>query len=253
MAERSAYRTVDLARAAGTHENTVRLYVEWGFLAEPERAANGYRLWTAAHVDQMVFARRALHGLWPGWRIRESALALVRLAATGRLEDAIEAARVHAALVDEEKARAETAAAFLERWASGGERIASDDEWYGPKEAAAAVCATRDQIRNWERNRLVSVPKDPSTGYRIYGPDQIGRLRVVRTLLLAGYSVAAVLRMASRLDRGKKRGLREALNTPRPDEEAPVAFDRWLDSLEEQRERASELIRMLEARHKSLQ
>ena len=42
MATRGSFRTVDVARAAGTHENTVRLYVAWGFLAEPERAANGY-------------------------------------------------------------------------------------------------------------------------------------------------------------------------------------------------------------------
>lgn len=108
-------RTVDLARAAGVHENTVRLYVGWGFLAEPGRGANGYRLWTASHLDQMIFARQAIHGSWPGHRIRESVLALVRRAARGDLEGALADARTHEILVVEEQARAESAAAALDR------------------------------------------------------------------------------------------------------------------------------------------
>lgn len=81
--EHPPLRTVDLARAAGVHENTVRLYVEWGFLAEPGRGANGYRLWTAS----------------------------------GDLAGALEDAIAHEVLVGDEIARAEAAAAFLEAWA----------------------------------------------------------------------------------------------------------------------------------------
>ena len=250
MATSRSFRTIDVARDAGTHENTVRLYVEWGFLAEPERAANGYRLWTAEHIDQMLFARLALRGMWPGRPIRESALALVRRAATGDLDGAVADARIHAALVDAEIGRAESAAAFLERWAAGTAEAARDDDRLGPREAAAAVGATPGQVRNWERNRLVAVPKDPSTGRRVYGPDQVGRLRVVRSLLLAGYSVMAVLRMATELDRGRSTGLKDVLNTPRPGEEALTAFDRWLDSLAEQRARAARLVEMLVARRR---
>lgn len=248
MATRGSFRTVDVARAAGTHENTVRRYVEWGFLAEPERAPNGYRLWTAGHIDQMLFARLALRGLWPGRPIRESALALVRRAATGDLARAAADARIHAALVEAEIARAESAAAFLERWAAGTVDTDGGDERIGPREAAEAVGATPGQIRNWERNRLVAAIKDPVSGHRTYGPDQIGRLRVVRSLLLAGYSVMALLRMTTELDRGRSTGLKDVLNTPRPDEEALTAFDRWLDSLAEQRERAALLVETLEAR-----
>lgn len=248
MAAGVFYRTVDVARAAGTHENTVRLYTRWGFLAEPGRADNGYRQWTASHIDQMLFARLAMHGMWPGRRIRESALALVRRAAAGDLDGALEDARAHAALVDDEIARAESAAAFLERWVEGKAEAARDGGRFGPREAAAAVVATPDQVRNWERNRLVTAQKDPRTGHRVYGPAQIGRLRVVRSLLLAGFSVMAVLRMTSELDKGRTDGLKDVLNTPRPGEEVLTAFDNWLDSLAEQKTRARRLIGMLEAR-----
>jgi DNA-binding transcriptional MerR regulator len=226
----------------------VRLYVEWGFLAEPGRGANGYRLWTACHLDQMIFARQAIHGVWPGHRIRYSVLALVRRAARGDLAGALADAKAHEVLVDEETARAEAAAAFLDGWARGSIKAAAEDEWFNPRQAAQAVCATPGQIRNWERNRLVDTPRDPDTGYRVYSPDEIGRLRVIRALLLAGYSVAAVLRMTTALDRGRKTGLGKVLNTLRPGEEALTAFDRWLDSLAEQKARAAGLVQMLEAR-----
>lgn len=247
MAERT-YRTSELARASGTHPNTVRFYEELGFLPAAPRDPNGYRAWKRDDQDQMVFARAALHGLWPGRRIRRSALALVRLAAAEGPRAALPAARAHEILVREERARAEEAAAFLETWARGERDSEDEAPRIGPREAARAVNATTGQVRNWERNRLVSTPRDENTGHRSYGPAELGRLRVVRSLLLAGYSVMAVLRMTTALDRGRGEGLREVLDTPRPGEEALTAFDRWLTSLAEQEERARNLVVLLEER-----
>jgi hypothetical protein len=85
-------RTSDVARAAGVHPNTVRLYEEWGFLPPIPRSPSGYRLFTEAHVDQMRLARTALRGPWPGRNIKRSALALVRRAASGDLGGALEQA-----------------------------------------------------------------------------------------------------------------------------------------------------------------
>lgn len=246
MAERT-YRTSELARASGTHPNTVRFYEELGFLPAASRDPNGYRAWKRDDLDQMVFARAALHGLWPGRRIRQSALALVRLAAAEGPRAALPTARAHALLVREERTRAEEAAAFLETWARGERDSGDAAPRVGPREAARAVNATTGQVRNWERNRLVSTPRDAS-GRRSYGPAELGRLRVVRSLLLAGYSVMAVLRMTTALDRGRSEGLRAVLDTPRRGEEALTAFDRWLSSLAEQEERARSLIALLEER-----
>lgn len=250
MAPGEVLRTADLARAAGTHVNTVRFYEEMGFLPPAERGPNGYRLWKEEHRDQMVFARKALHGLWPGRRIRASALALVRKAAAEGPKAALPAARAHRDLVRQERARAEEAARFLESWARG--RADAGDggrsSRLGPREAARAAGATPGQVRNWERNRLIRTPRDTEGGRRTYGPGEIGRLRVIRTLLLAGYSVMAVQRMTRALDRGRDGDLREVLDTPAPGEEALTACDRWLSSLAEQEARAESLISVLEDR-----
>ena len=241
--KRRYLRTSDLAKAVGVHVNTVRLYEEWGFLQPVPRSPTGYRLFTQAHLEQMRLARMAMHGPWPGSNIRQSALALVRKSASGDLGGALEQAYQHLALVQAERARAEAAAGLLERWARGATTDTTTRPLY-IGEAAERLDVTADQLRNWERNGLIEVPRDPHNGYRLYGATEVGRLRVIRMLLRAGYSMMAVLRMLLQLDRGGDP--RQALDTPQPDEDVYTAADRWLSSLAEQEQRASRIIAQLE-------
>jgi DNA-binding transcriptional MerR regulator len=239
----SYLRTSDLAKAVGVHANTVRLYEEWGFLQPVSRSPSGYRRFTEAHLEQMRLARLAMHGPWPGSNIRKSALALVRKSASGDLGGALEQAYHHLALVQAERARAEAAAGLLERWAQG----TATDTTAKPLrigEVAELLDVTADQLRNWERNGLIEVPRDPHNGYRLYGAAEISRLRVTRMLLRAGYSMMAILRMLLQLDRGADP--RRALDTPHPDEDVHTAADRWLSSLTEQEQRASRIITQIE-------
>ncbi len=76
-----------------------------------------------------------------------------------------------------------------------------------------------DMLRNWERNNLLDAPRDPDNGYRYYGAEEISRLRVIRMLIRAGYSVMAILRMLRQLDGGAADDLRQAIDTPAPDED----------------------------------
>jgi DNA-binding transcriptional MerR regulator len=237
--------TSDIAKEVGVHPNTVRLYEEWGFLPPVPRSPSGYRLFAEEHLDQMRLARKALHGPWPGKNIRQSALKLVRQAASGDLGGALEQAYHHLALVQAERAQAEAAAELLERWARGMTvDITTKPLQIG--QAAQLLAVTTDMLRNWERNGLIQVPRDPGNGYRLYGAAEIGRLRVIRMLSRAGYSQMAILRMLLYLDRKPGGDLRRALDTPQPDEDIYTAADRWLSALAEQEQRAADMISQLE-------
>jgi DNA-binding transcriptional MerR regulator len=238
--------TSQIARAIGVHPNTVRLYEAWGFLPAVPRSPSGYRLYTQRHLDQMRLARTALHGSWPGKKLRDSAVTLVRCAASGDLGGALELAYGHLAQVQAEAARAEAAAQFLQRWADGA-AVEAAGKPLTIRQAADLLGLTADTVRGWEREGLLHVPRDPANGYRQYGPAEIGRLRVIRMLRLAGYSTMAILRMLLRLDRGQATDLRAALDTPRPDEDVYSAADQWLTTLTEQEQRAADLITQLEA------
>lgn len=242
---RSYLTTSQVASAAGVHPNTVRLYEERGFLPPAPRTPKGYRRFTEAHVDQMRLARIALIGEWPGASIRQSALDLVRRSATGDLGGALEMAYRHLALVQAERAQAEVAAELLQRWADGVP-VAAASSPLKIKDAASLLRVTIDMLRNWERNGLLQVPRDPSNGYRQYGAAEIARLRVIRMLSRAGYSIMAILRMMLVLNQGQRQDLRQVLDTPRPDEDVFTAADRWLTSLTEQEQRARSMIYLLE-------
>jgi DNA-binding transcriptional MerR regulator len=242
---RKYLRTSDVAKAADCHPNTVRLYEEWEFIPPVSRTASGYRQFTEAHADHMVLARMALRGSWPGRAIRRSIIALVKQAATGDLGGALEAAYAHLALVYAERAQAESAVRLLERWAQGTPADATRDP-LRIGETAELLGVTRDMLRNWERNGLLDVPRDPNNNYRYYGAEEISRLRVIRMLIRAGYSIMAILRMLLQLDRGTTDDLSQALDTPAPDEDVYSAADRWLSALAEQEQRAADIIAQLE-------
>ena len=240
------YSTLQVARAVGVHPNTVRMYEVWGFLPPVPRAPNDYRVYTEFHIDQMRLARTALHGGWPGRNVRVSAVALVRQSASGDLGGALEQAYRHLAVVQAERAQAEGAATLLERWAQGT-AIDATAKPLRIKEAAQLLGVTSDMLRNWERNGLLKVPRDPHSRYRCYGAAELDRVRVIRTLSRAGYSNMAILRMLRRLDAGERHNLREALDTPDPHEDVFTAADHWLSSLQSQEQRAKDMIAQLEA------
>ena len=111
--------------------------------------------------------------------------------------------------------------------------------------AAAQLGVSSDKLRNWERNGLLDVPRQPQNGYRLYGAAQMGRARVIRMLRQAGYSVTAVLRMCRQFDAGQRDGLRDVLDTVDPNEDIYYVTDNWLTTLREAEARAQAIIEQL--------
>jgi DNA-binding transcriptional MerR regulator len=238
-------RTSDLAKAVGIHPNTVRRYVDWGLLPPVERSPSGYRRFTRRHLDCLRLARLIYCDPYPGPAIRKAGGGVLQAAVGGNLGGALELAQVHLALVRSERSQADVAAGLLERWAAGPPVDASNPP-VQIGQAARLLGVSVDILRNWERNGLIDIPRDPANGYRRYGAPEISRLRVIRMLSRAGYSLAAILRMLVQLDRGDTTGLRFALDTPRPDEDVYMASDRWISTLSKQEERAQRIITLVE-------
>ena len=239
-------RTSDLAKAVGIHPNTVRRYADGGLLPPVERSPSGYRLFTPRHLDRLRLACQVYRSRYAGKAIHQSGSRIIEAAIRDDLKSAQELAQRHLALVQSERAQADLAADLLERWASGQY---TDEPLAQPLtigQVAKLLGITIDILRNWDRNNLINVPRDPSNGYRRYGAPEISRLRVIRMLSRSGYSLSAILRMMIQLDRGEKSDLRRALDTPRPDEDAYLASDRWISTLTEQEQCAHTIIALIE-------
>jgi DNA-binding transcriptional MerR regulator len=243
---KKTYRTSDLARAVGIHPNTVRRYEEWGLIPPVERTPGGYRRFEQKHLDCLRLARLIYGDTYPGRSIRHSGRGIIHFAAAEDWGGALEKAYDHLALIQAEQAQADAAAALLERWAQGAS-VETVGRSMRIGEAARLLGLTNDILRNWERNGLLEVPRLPENGYRIYGPAEISRLRVIRMLVRSGYSLMAILRMLTRLDGGDGVDVRELLDNPLPDEDIHTAADRWLSTLSNEVRKAHRIIALVEA------
>jgi DNA-binding transcriptional MerR regulator len=240
-------RTSDLAHAVGVHPNTVRLYVDWGLVPPVERSPSGYRLFTQRHLDCLQLARTIYAAQYPGRGFRALGNEIIQHAvaddwtgAPGKARELLQAVRVELEFANQ-------AADLLEHWA---QTVQADLD---PLEEPLAIGGVSkllgvslDVIRNWERNGLISIPRNSHNNYRLFGKKEIERMRIIRMLSKAGYSHMAMLRMFLELDAGNTRDLKKILDTPRPDEDIFTASDRWLTTLQEQENLAQRVLQFIE-------
>lgn len=160
----------------------------------------------------MRLASTALNTAWTGKNIRTATFALIHQSTGSNLGDALESAYRYLVLIQNECNQAEMAAELVSRWAQGFPTDSTTHNLY-IRDAALHLDVTVDQLRNWERNGLLDVPRDAHNGYRLYGAPELARARVIRVLRNAGYSLMAIYRMLNQLDSDNTTNIRQALNT----------------------------------------
>ncbi|MBK8034117.1 MAG: MerR family DNA-binding transcriptional regulator [Chloroflexi bacterium] len=97
----------------------------------------------------------------------------MRNAANQNFGTAIELAFQYLALIRMERTSTEAAIEFLEQWAAGNLLDAFEDT-VTIGEAAKRLNVSVDMLRNWERNGLITVPREVQSGYRLYGMREFG-------------------------------------------------------------------------------
>lgn len=196
-------RITELARAGGLSVQQIRNYVELGLLPPAERAANGYRIFTAAHAEALRTARTLMAGY--GW---QTALTVLRAVHAGDLPTALATVdRSHAALAEERT----QVAAMLE--AFDGElppRLRVQRPLH-IGDAAAAAGVRPSTLRLWERRGLLSPGRERGTSYRVYDQTQLIRARIITMLRRSRYSVAAVHEVMAAMIAGDPARTRTAL------------------------------------------
>lgn len=234
------YRTGEVAHRNGIHPNTVRLYEELALIPRPEREPNGYRVFTDLHMDQIRLARTALRVEVLQNGLRKRVVDIIKTSAKGDFARAVQLTLDYLGRLGEERERAEEAIAIAGLMLSGKEE-GPDRLSLGRREAAGRVDVSMDTLRNWEMNGLLAV-KRRRNGYRVYTDEDLGRLRMIRVLRCANYSLAAILRMLSALSRDPESDLRRAIDTPQEGEDIISVCDKLLTSLRHAEENGQDML-----------
>lgn len=237
------YSTSEIARIIGIHSNTVRFYEKMELITKPDRLENGYRIFTELHIRQFRIARLAFRVEVLQNGLRKQAISIVKACAQRRFADAISFTDEYLSQLQREQMNAEEAITITE------DILAHSHEPHLPtplkrKEAADLLGITVDTMRNWEMNGLIDVRR-ASNSYRIYTGENIARLKIIRSLRCANYSLSSILRLMRTLSVDPTADIGSVIDIPKDDEDMITACDRLISSLEEAQRNACQMRRIL--------
>lgn len=241
------YKTAEVAQIIGIHPNTVRLYEKCKLISPPKRLNNGYRIFSDLHIEQFHLARAALKVEVLQNGLRKQAVDIIKTVADKNWPDAKKKTQDYLHQIEVEMCHGEEAIKIVQDLLSGSapDCPIDDNKTLTRKETAKVLQITIDTLRNWELNGLITV-KRHQNGYRIYSPSDLQRLKIIRSLRCANYSLSAILRMLQALSINPKLDLREVINTPLEEEDVITACDKLLTSLMEAKNNALFVMRQIE-------
>ena len=225
----NTYKTSEVAHAIGIHPNTVRLYEKFGLIPKAERKANGYRVFTDFHIEQIKLARIALEVEVLQKGLRKQAISIIKTSALGKFNEAFYLTEEYIEKIRNEQKNAEEAIEITQKLLSSKVQEIGV-KYFTRKEAADYLNVSIDALRNWEMNGLLKV-KRKENGYRVYKDEDLKLLKIIRSLRCANYSLLSILRMLNVLDRNPEANIRKVIDTPREDEDIISVCDKLLTSL----------------------
>ncbi len=238
----ATYKTAEVATIIGIHPNTVRLYEKLKLIPKPERLPNGYRVFTEFHIKQCRLIRLAfqIEVLQNG--LRKKIVEMIMVSATGDFDAAIAIMQEYIKQIKQERRNAEEAVGIVQQILSGG--VPKNSKQLKRKEVSELLNISMDSLRNWEMNGLLTV-KRKNNGYRVYDDSDIQRLKIIRSLRCANYSLEAILRLLQQLSENPNADIRVVLNTPKQTDDIISVCDRLVVSLSAAEKNANELSDML--------
>ncbi|MDF1508954.1 MerR family DNA-binding transcriptional regulator [Robertmurraya sp. DFI.2.37] len=184
---------IDIARLCHVSTSTLKHYEEWGLVPEVPRSNNGYREYSNIHAAYfqcivkmnigfgMKFVREVMPMLQNGetiqvlWRINEAQTVLQK-----------------------ERRQAEQVVEMLEveevEWF---ERSRKKKAYYTIGEVAEIAGIAPSAIRHWEKEELITPIRHDESGYRLYSPEDVRRVLIIRTVSRAAWSLDIVREVLS--------------------------------------------------------
>lgn len=227
----------------GIHPNTVRLYEKLKLIPQPTRLPNGYRVFTEFHIEQCRLVRVAFQVEVLQNGLRKKIVEMIKIAATGDFDAAILRINDYLTQIKQERKNAEEAIEIVKQLLSGG--LQEHAQSLKRKEVSEALGISMDALRNWEMNGLLTV-KRKDNGYRVYTDEDIQRLKIIRALRCANYSLEAILRLLQQISQNPHTDIRTALNTPTQSDDIISVCDRLILSLLAAERNANQVLHMLQ-------
>lgn len=171
------YKPIEIARELNISTSALRHYESWGVVPAPDRAANGYRLYTEVHLAYF----RCLRSMFPGFGVALTCQVL-RTIQNKDFDAAFWFVNKEQANLQQEKVAADQTLQLLENI----DLLHLPDHKRKKRmtigEVASYAGVTTSAIRHWEKEGLLTLDRDPENGYRLFTPMHIRKILLIRTL-----------------------------------------------------------------------
>lgn len=171
------YKPIEIARELNISTSALRHYESWGVVPTPERAANGYRLYTKIHLAYF----RCLRAMFPGFGVAITSEVLNHIQ-NNEVDTAFWLVNKEQADLQHEKVVADQTLALLEDPELPGHANKKMKKQMTIGEAATFADVQASAIRHWEKEGLLSPERNSENGYRIFTPVHIRQILLIRTL-----------------------------------------------------------------------
>ena len=175
--------------------------------------------------------------------LRKKIAQMITVAATKDFDTAITLTKDYLKQLQQERNNAEEAIEIVKMILAGDE--SKSTQHLKRKEVSEVLGISMDALRNWEMNGLLTI-KRKDNGYRVYTDEDIQRLKIIRSLRCANYSLEAILRLLQQLSKNPDTDIRVALNTPKQTDDIISVCDRLIVSLLSAERNANTLLQMLQ-------
>ena len=213
-----------------------------GFISKPVRKTNGYRVFNQIHIDQFRLARTAfqIEVLQSG--LRKKITAIVKVSAKGRYDDAITLTNQYIEIAVSEMVNANEAVEITNNLMQ--KPIHEKTILLKRKDVSDTIGISMDTLRNWEMNGVLKI-KRKENGYRVYDNDDINKLKIIRSLRCANYSLSSILRLMNAIFENENVDTKQVLNTPNGNEYIVSVCDKLIISLNSAKRNAEKIIDLL--------
>lgn len=240
----NVYSTSKIAKEVGIHPNTVRLYEEIKFLPAIPRKNNGYREYNQVHLEQLKLIRIALKSELLQNGLRKQIINIIKESAKENYDVALKLSEEHIESINKEQKNAEDSIKIVENKILKKQISIENSRLYTRKQVADYLSLTIDTIRNWELNGLIKV-KRKENGYRVYNEEDLKRLKIIRALKCANFSLSSILRLLQDLDSNKNTDLKQVIDTPKENEDIICVCDKLITSLNNAEDECRKMIEQI--------
>lgn len=171
------YKPIEIAKSLNVSTSALRHYETWGIVPTPERAKNGYRLYTEVHFAYFRFIR----AMFPAVSMRVISNVL-RYIQQKNVDAAFWIINEEQAKLHHEKKMAENTLAILYNpdIMKLDRKKLKNEMTIG--EVAELAEVTTSAIRHWEKEGLLVPNRNPDNGYRSFTQTHLSQILLIRAM-----------------------------------------------------------------------